>query len=116
MTISSDGLPMNDAERHIELMLYDYFKHLTTLALVALGGVLSISQGEEQVSGRGLLLVVGFISISGGTALTGLDVLTKARLRELPFPKTIKYYRMVSSIALSLGIGAYLALFLAIFQ
>lgn len=104
------------AQRHTELLLYDYFKHLTTLALVALGGVLTISDGADQVSDRNLLLVVVLISISGASSLTAIDKMTKARLKEMPLPTSMNRYRWISTATFAMGIGAYIAIFLSIFR
>lgn len=116
MTIASDDAVLTEAQRHTELLLYDYFKHLTTLALVALGGVLTISQDLEQISQRAMLVVVVLISVGGGTALSGLESITKARLKGQAMPKSIKYYRLFSATTFSLGLGAYIAIFLEFFK
>lgn len=116
MADRTDGKALTDAERHAELLLYDYFKHLTTLSLVALGGVLAISQDVEQIGDRALLVVVLFISLGGGAALSAIEVITKARLRGLPMPASIGRYRIVSATAFSLGLGAYVAIFLDAFR
>jgi hypothetical protein len=116
MTMSDDRPSSSDPAHHTELLLFDYFKHVTTLSLVALGGVLTITQDVEQIGQRALLVVVVLISLGGGTALSGLDAITKARLKNLPLPASIKWYRLVSATAFALGLGAYLALFMDIFQ
>lgn len=92
-----------------ELLLYDYYKHMTTLILATLGGVLSIS----QISGiaiplRDLLPSLAMILFGGVTALYGMEGLIRARVRRRPVPRFVLWARPLVSGSFGLGIGAFL--------
>ena len=84
---------MNDEEGPVrnldgEAMLYDWFKHLTSLSLLTLGGVLSLSQVSEAEDIKkhvltGVLIVVaiaGVLSFSGAEQMGGLRAAERLRL------------------------------------
>jgi hypothetical protein len=109
--IGSDETVAERAEGAVDLLLYDYFKHLTTLSLVALGGVLGIADGQE-IARDALLLVVLLIGLGGAFALNGLHMIVRARMAARPLPRSIRWYRMLSGGAFSLGVGVFLSIFL----
>jgi len=95
--------------------LYDYFKHLTSLSILTLGGVLAISQQEGAApTAAKMYAVVGFVALAAVSAFSG----TGAIVRQQSAGKVPgrwfnpNFYRIVSPIALSLGVGMFLALYL----
>ncbi len=95
-----------------ELLLYDYFKHMTTLSLVTLGGILSISQTAGVVIPLTRLLPsLGFISLAGTLALVGMEAVIKAQFEGTGMKRAMRWSRLTVSGAFGLGIGAFLSIF-----
>jgi hypothetical protein len=95
-----------------EALLYDFFKHLTSLCLFSLGGVLALT---EKVHGSNTGLLVGALVIIGTAALlsfSGAGEIVGARYKRLPLRKHLNYYRVISPVLLSTGLGMFLYLFL----
>jgi hypothetical protein len=96
-----------------EALLYDWFKHLTSLSLLTLGGILSISQlvtegGFKKHTVIGLLIAVG---LSGVIGFTGAESIVNARTTGAPLPKSVHLLRKIGSASLGLGVGAFLYIF-----
>ncbi len=109
MTGSEDAL-IDASVRQAELLLYDYYKHMTTLCLATLGGVLSISQIDGfEMPQRDLLVSLGLISIGGLSALSAMEALIKARLAGRDLPRWVQLSRWAVTGGFGLGIGAFLA-------
>ncbi|RYD59885.1 MAG: hypothetical protein EOP60_00940 [Sphingomonadales bacterium] len=92
-------------------MLYDYFKHLTSLCLFSLGGVLALA---DKVQGRSTMLLIGALSVIGASALisfTAAGEIVDARYKGKPLAKHLNFYRMASPVLLSLGLGMFLYIF-----
>jgi hypothetical protein len=107
---SSDDAIVEASDGAAELLLYDYFKHLTTLALVALGGTLGIAEGKL---GRDVLaLIVICIGLGGGLALVGLLTVVRERVAGRPLPRSARWLRTGSGALFSFGVGVFLAVFL----
>jgi hypothetical protein len=95
-----------------EALLYDYFKHLTSLCLFSLGGVLALA---EKVQGRSTGLLIGALVIVGAAALlsfSGAGEIVGARYKRKPPGKHLNYYRVAAPVLLSVGLGMFLYLFL----
>lgn len=92
-----------------DLLLYDYFKHITTLALVALGGALGIA--DDRIPRDALAAVVLSIGLGGGLALVGLLAVTRARAASEAMPGRVRLYRTLSGALFSFGVGMFLTLF-----
>lgn len=89
-----------------DLLLYDFFKHISTLSLVALGGALGIA--PEKVGRDAMAIIVGSIGLAGGVAVMGLLGITRAHAGGTPMPARIKTYRTISGILFSFGVGMFL--------
>ena len=98
--------------RQGDLVLYDYFKHLTTLSLLILGGVLTLSQTDEGAEMKlpTLLMVVGVVTLAGVVSFTGSGEIARAHFHGEP-PKRVDLYRKAAPAILSLGVGMFLFLF-----
>lgn len=106
---SSEDAVQEAAGSDSDLLLYDYFKHLTTLALVALGGALGIA--DERIPRDAMMLVVVCIGMGGGLALMGLLAIVRERVAGRPLPKSARWLRTLSGALFSFGVGTFLALF-----
>jgi len=95
-----------------DVLLYDFFKFLTTLAILILGGVLSLVTANTEFSSRSLVVVIVFLSISAVTALTGADSVVRNRLRRRPITRWTWIYQGLSMGALGAGTGMFLSMWL----
>lgn len=92
-----------------EALLYDYFKHLTSLCLVSLGGVLALA---DRAVRPGLLIgAIGVISLAALLSFGGAAEIVRARFERKPMSKHLGFYRNASPASLSVGLGMFLYLF-----
>jgi hypothetical protein len=98
--------------RQGDLVLYDYFKHLTTLSLLVLGGILTLSQtdrGAEMKLGT-VLVVVGVVTFAGLVSFSACGEIARAHFHGEE-PKRVDLYRKAAPMILLLGVGMFLFLF-----
>lgn len=108
----SDLLASQAPHRTGDLVLYDYFKHLTTLSLLVLGGILTLSQTERgaELKLPGVLIVVAVVTLAGVLSFSGSSEIARAHFHG-DAPKRIDLYRKAAPVILSLGVGMFLFLF-----
>jgi hypothetical protein len=96
-----------------ELLLYDYFKHLTSLSLLTLGGVLAIAQAVDQTDVKPPVLIAVLIIISGGgiCSFVGASELVKKRYTGTP-SRSLEFYRKSAPALLALGVGMFLGIYM----
>ncbi len=113
MSDEDTTVPVVDHGHDGELLLYDYFKHLTTLALLALGGILTVSQiaDREDVKPWLLATVLVTISLGGIAAFGGAGEIVRGRHTGTPRHKSVEFYRRVAPILLAIGVGMFLSMF-----
>jgi hypothetical protein len=98
--------------RQGDLVLYDYFKHLTTLSLLILGGVLTLSQTDQGAEMKlpTVLMVVGVVTLAGVISFSASGEIARAHFHGEE-PKRVDLYRKAAPMILLLGIGMFLFLF-----
>ena len=113
MTDEEPSLPAVDHAQDGELLLYDYFKHLTTLALLALGGILTLSEiaDREDVKPWLLAAVLITISLGGIAAFGGAGEIVRGRHTGTARHKSVGFYRRAAPILLAIGVGMFLSMF-----
>jgi hypothetical protein len=94
----------------VALLVYDYLKHMTTLSLVAIGGVLSISASIPGIPPKSIIIIVVILGLAGAVSLMALDVMVDERMHNRPIPKYIRYLRMASVCFFGIGIGYFIAM------
>lgn len=94
--------------------LYDYFKHLTSLSILTLGGVLAISTGAGAAgTAKGLMvIVVVLVGLAALMAFSGTSEIVRQKITGETKEKSLAFYRIGAPITLLLGVGAFLYLFL----
>ncbi len=98
--------PDNDA------LVYDYFKHMTSLSLVSLGGVLTISQlPDAEPKPFSLGMVVVLLAVAGISGFAGMDEVVKSRVEGKDLARRIRFYRKLCPLAFGIGVGAFIAMF-----
>jgi hypothetical protein len=98
--------------RQGDLVLYDYFKHLTTMSLLILGGILTLTQTDRgsEMKLPTVLMVVGVVTLAGVISFTGSGEIARAHFQGQE-PKRVDLYRKAAPAILSLGVGMFLFLF-----
>lgn len=110
--IDSDNIAGSASGNRATLLLYDWFKHMTTLSLITLGGLLSILQaGKTDVRPGFLETIIVLIATAGIIGFDGQSRILKAELNEVPLPAMLKWFRTVAVWSYSLGVGMFLSLF-----
>jgi len=113
MTDEDEGLPAQPHHRDGDLLLYDFFKHLTSLALLTLGGVLIVIQDVDPKDVKPFMVIIDIvvISLSGILAFSGSSEIAKARYTGVPATRSLEFLRRAAPITLTVGVGMFLAMF-----
>ena len=95
-----------------ELLLYDFFKHLTSLSLLTLGGVLAIAQGADKADVKPVMLIVVLVIIAsaGVCSFVGAGEIVSKRYTGSASSK-IDFCRKAAPALLSLGVGMFLGVY-----
>jgi hypothetical protein len=107
--------PMNTREQAL-LATYDFLKHMSTLAIVAVGGMLGLAQGIGAKMSGALLLSVAIVGFSGFLSLVfmagvaGTQILQRVHKSSNGFAFAIV---MTVVMMFSVGLGAFIAGFIA---
>jgi hypothetical protein len=111
MSDEETKLPIEvDPQRYGETLLYDYSKFVTTLSLIALGGVLTLTQaaGPGELKPYNIGLVLGSIMIGGVLALSTANALVDARSSGKEPSKWLPGLIKASMAFIGIGLGAFL--------
>jgi len=96
-----------------DLLLYDYFKYLTSLVLITLGGLLIVMKDFDpsDVKPRSVIITLVIISSSGVLSFGGAGEIARARYLGRPVKQSVNWVRILSPALLAIGFGHFLALF-----
>lgn len=105
--------PMNTREQAL-LATYDFLKHMSTLALVAMGGMLGLAQGVGEPVSPAILLSVAIVGGAGVLALVfmagvaGTQILNRVHKSNNTFA-----FGIVMTVVMMFagGLGAFIAAF-----
>jgi hypothetical protein len=92
-------------------ILYDFLKHLTSLCLFALGGVLALADKVQGKSGKSVIIAVGVIALAAFCSFIATSMVVEARTSGKPPKRSLGLYRHASPLLLSVGLGMFLYLF-----
>ncbi|MXO85095.1 hypothetical protein GRI38_03520 [Altererythrobacter aurantiacus] len=95
-----------------ENLSYDFFKNMTSLSVLTLGGILTLSEGlfAERIEFRQMMLTAGLIAAGGVVALQcQADIVQMARGKKVSAAWLRFGHRIVPGF-LGAGIGSFLAL------
>jgi hypothetical protein len=110
----ADLSPMNTREQAL-LATYDFLKHMSTLAIVAVGGMLGLAQGVSEKISPIILLSVAIVGLSGFFSLVmmagvaGTQILQRVHKSSNPFAFGIV---MTVVMMFSIGLGVFIAGFI----
>jgi hypothetical protein len=97
-----------------ELLQYDFFKHMTSLVLITLGGMLILVKDFDpgDIKPVFVLAAVVLIGSSGAMAYSGSSEIVRARSTGTPTKRSLRIYARVAPLVLAVGLGIFLAMFL----
>ena len=111
----ADLSPMNSKEQAL-LATYDFLKHMSTMAIVAVGGMLGLAQGiDAPISGK-ILRSVAMVGFSGFLSLIFMTGVAATQIRQKVHKSSnaLALIIVVSVLALfSAGIGSFVSGFAA---
>jgi hypothetical protein len=109
----NDEQPAVPVAQDSEALLYDWFKHLTSLSLLTIGGILSISQLVAQggLKKHTVMVLLVAVGLSGVIGFSGAESIVQARTTGTPLPKRIHLMRKIGTAAFGMGVGAFLYIF-----
>ena len=109
-----DGGAQLPAERgrsgDYDLLLYDYSKHLLSLALISIGGVITLAQSSvgKTIPSKEIGVVVIILALSGLAALSCSAAVLRARQNGTPLGKSASYTHQGAMALLGVGFGWFL--------
>jgi hypothetical protein len=107
-------LPAPSDQHDGELLLYDFFKHLTGLVLLTLGGLLIVIKDFDPKDVKPFFVIAAIVLISGSGVLAygGSSEIVRARYTRTPTRRSLQIARIVAPALLSFGLGLFLAMFI----
>ena len=111
--LNDEGDAFHGHGQEPDLLLYDFFKHLTSLTVLILGGVLLLAQASDPKDVKRWMVVAVLLLISAGGVLSfsGSSEIVRARATGTPLRTSIKWTRMLAPTLLALGVGMFLSMF-----
>lgn len=96
--------------RDKDALLYDYAKHLLSLALLGIGGVASLTQSPlgRDIEGVRIAILLCFFAVAGLCALSCSAAILRAYQRDLPVARSAWWYHQGAMLFLGLGVGGFL--------
>jgi hypothetical protein len=96
--------------RDRENLLYDYSKHLLSLALIGIGGIITIAQTElgKQIPGKQVGAVIVLLAVCAVCSLLCSATVLESRIKEKPLPKSAHWAYQGSMAFLGAGFGTFL--------
>jgi hypothetical protein len=111
MPIDEENPARHDAGINSAMLLYDWFKHITTLSLVTLGGLLSILQaGDTNVRPGVLSVILILIALAGMIGFNGQGRILSSELNSQPLSKSLRWLRHLATWSYAIGVGIFLLL------
>jgi hypothetical protein len=106
------------AERKDELPFgraYDYFKHLTGISLVSIGGVFAFMDGSGATfDPRRVIIVLAAIGIAGVISLLMAGVLVTIEVKPVAYARIarqVRYGLIAATFFLAIGLGSFIQTF-----
>ena len=91
---------------------YDFFKHMTGVALLSLGGVFAFADGKGvDFKPRQLIIILAFIGLAGVTSLLMASSLATLEVKpeaDAQVARRVRIAQLVVAFSLSGGLGAFI--------
>lgn len=95
-------------------LLYDYSKHLLSLALLGIGGITSLAQSPQgqKIPPPIVSVVLVCLALSGVCALTCTSTILRARQHEQAVGRSAWFASQGSMLFLGIGVGGFLTIWI----
>jgi hypothetical protein len=106
--------PVPAGEHDGELLLYDFFKHLTGLVLLTLGGLLIVIKDFDPKDVKPFFVIAAIVLISGAGVLSysGSSEIVRSRYTRTKPHRSLHVSRILAPVLLSIGFGLFLSMFI----
>lgn len=96
------------------VLLYDYSKHLLSLALLGLGGIVSLAQSPQgqKIPGGVVSMVLVVLALSGVCSLTCSASILRARRLDRPVDRSAWAVIQLAMMFLGAGVGGFLVIWI----
>jgi hypothetical protein len=113
MIDEEEPMAISPSQDKAELLLYDFLKHLTSLSILVLGGVIIVAKDFDptDVKPGSILIAMAIISFGGICSFSGSSEIVRARNGGTRPKKSLKYLAQAAPALLALGTGYFIALF-----
>ena len=90
------------------LLEYDYFKHLSTIALVALGAILTWIQGGNA---KGNIVMIGLVLVAMSATLgfSAMNQIIEHRKKGKPLRPFYRWERSIATATFATGLGMFMS-------
>ena len=93
---------------------YDYFKHMTGVSLISIGGVFALIGGPTKIERVKLLVILAAIGVTGVISLYQSSTLASLESKPVPrekLAKQVQYSQIAAMLFLMIGLGAFVQSF-----
>jgi hypothetical protein len=93
---------------------YDYFKHMTGVSLISIGGVFALIGGPTKIERAKLLVILAAIGLTGVISLYQASALGTLESKPVPHAKLarqVRYSQFAAMLFLMVGLGAFVQSF-----
>ena len=98
-----------------EALLYDYSKHLLSLALLGIGGIVTITQSPlgQRIPSKMVIVLIAAFACAGFAALTVTATILRARRLDQPISPGAWTASQAAMMFLGVGVGMFLTAWIA---
>ena len=103
-----------DPQQDKVILLYDYSKHLLSLALFGIGGIVSLTQSPQgqKIPALIVAMMLVMLALSGLCALSCTAAILRARQRDLPVGRGAWTSSQLAMMFLGTGVGGFLVIWI----
>ena len=96
--------------RDKDALLYDYSKHILSLALLGIGGIVSLTQSPvgQRIARMEVIMMICLFAASGACALTCTEAILRARWDDAATPRKAWLSSRGAMLLLGMGVGAFM--------
>jgi hypothetical protein len=96
------------------ILLYDFSKHLLSLALLGVGGIVSLAQSPQgqKIPGLVVSIMLALLAASGLCSLSCSASILRAREQERPVGRGAWIGSQLAMLFLGMGVGGFLTIWI----